>query len=81
MITFWNDKEESAQKTVVLKYWLKELKRFTSFQRVCFISTKLVPNTTQDKKTAFKALASFYKVPAKKKGETVSEQSYRFKCL
>jgi len=34
MINFWNEKEESAQKTVVLKYWLKQKQLLTPKRKI-----------------------------------------------
>lgn len=66
MIQYWTAREDSNQKVKVLAYWVKQASKFTN-------------NTasTKEKKEAFKALATFYKVPAKKSDETVSQQAHR----
>ena len=71
MIQYWTTQKDSKQKDVVLAYWLKQASKFTKVT----LNGRTV--TTKEKREAFKALALFYKVPAKLKGETVSKQAHR----
>lgn len=75
MIQYWVAQEDSEQKEVVLAYWAKQASKFARISRTVLGNS--VVNTTKEKKEAFKALATRYGVPAKKAGETVSQQAYR----
>ncbi len=80
LITYWTDKPASKQRTTVLRCYLKQLDKYTSYNLKVMgnYGTKWISNSTKTKDSAIAVLAKFFKQPKKKAHENRDEQVYRF---
>jgi hypothetical protein len=79
MIAHWTAQPESAQRTTVLSYWVKQAQGFIYYSRKA--SQGLIENTGAEVKAATKIVASYFQVPQRKAGESRRSSMVRLTSL
>lgn len=80
LIAYWAPRAESAQRTKVLAYLVKQVQKFIKYSRYNDYGV-LIENTGEEVKAATKVIATFFKVPQRKKGENRDSSMYRLTGL
>ena len=76
LVAYWTPKAESAQRTKVLSYLVKQVQKFIKYSRYN-VAGQLIANNAQEVKQATKIVANHFGIPQRKKGENRDSSMYR----